>query len=192
MNINLSSERRVRGLTQKELAIKSGLSLNTIHRAESGATEPRIKTINVIMDALALEPVSPPASFSEALIQARAKKGLTQEQLAARAGISRSTIAKAEAGDTSPQPPAIRAMLDAGLDIDLSLIVPEDLSAAASLGQFLRIARQRQLLTMTEVQNSTGIVTRTLERIEDDRTTPRAQTLGILADTYELAIDSPM
>lgn len=188
VDFNLRVERQKRGLTQEELARRSGLGLQTVRRAELGNTISRQRTVNRIWNALECNPVEKPLSLAEAIKQSRKAIGMTQKELAFRNGISLSTILNAESGDNSPQPPVIRAMLDAGLNIDLTFIVPKDLSEADTFGEYLRIARQRQLLTVSEVQTATGIAKRTLVRIENDQCMPRFQTLALLAGTYELAM----
>lgn len=47
--------RKERGMTQLDVAIKSGMEENAYQRIESGRTNPSVKTVNKIADALEVE-----------------------------------------------------------------------------------------------------------------------------------------
>lgn len=51
----LAKARQAQGLTQAELADKSGLSRMAVQKAESGSTDPRLSTLEVMARALGME-----------------------------------------------------------------------------------------------------------------------------------------
>lgn len=58
MNIiaqKISESRKIKGLTQEELAEKAKINLRTIQRIESSENEPRGKTLNLICDVLEID-----------------------------------------------------------------------------------------------------------------------------------------
>ncbi|SRR5690554_5933579 len=64
---NLSEEiaeaRRALGLTQAELADKAGLSRMAVQKAESGSTDPRLSTLQVMARALGMELMLVPSAI---------------------------------------------------------------------------------------------------------------------------------
>lgn len=52
---DLAQVRRAQGLTQAELADKAGLSRMAVQKAESGTTDPRLSTLEVMARALGME-----------------------------------------------------------------------------------------------------------------------------------------
>src|SRR5690554_4192746 len=63
----LSSEyvqaRQAHGLTQAQLAEKAGLSRMAVQKAESGSTDPRLSTLEVMARALGMEIMLVPAAL---------------------------------------------------------------------------------------------------------------------------------
>lgn len=51
----ISETRKIKGLTQEELAEKAKINLRTIQRIESSESEPRGKTLNLICDVLEID-----------------------------------------------------------------------------------------------------------------------------------------
>lgn len=51
----ISETRKIKGLTQEELAEKAKINLRTIQRIENSESEPRGKTLNLICDALEID-----------------------------------------------------------------------------------------------------------------------------------------
>ena len=64
-------------------------------------------------------------SFADKLIQIRKQTGYTQQQLAARSGVSQQAISKLEAGKSSPSEYTMR-LLASALNTPLSVLVDED------------------------------------------------------------------
>ena len=71
-------------------------------------------------------------SLAEALRRLRAQRYLSQAELAAKAGISRTTIARIEAGEIVPYPRTVRKLAEA-LEVEPSVLAaPEELQRAKS------------------------------------------------------------
>jgi ribosome-binding protein aMBF1 (putative translation factor) len=65
-------------------------------------TEPEVRVIPHIIDLLGYAPYDPTRSFGQWVRAARSALGLSQEQLAKRAGLDASTIAKWEREEQKP------------------------------------------------------------------------------------------
>jgi len=57
----LATARRAAGITQQELATKSGVSRMTVQRIEAGAIDPRVDTLLALARVLGLEPLLVPS-----------------------------------------------------------------------------------------------------------------------------------
>jgi len=64
---DLSRARRASGLTQSDLAEKSGLSRMAVQKAESGATDPRLSTLEVMARAMGMELMLVPTAIRQDL-----------------------------------------------------------------------------------------------------------------------------
>ena len=53
---NVCLARRQRGLSQEQLAARTGLSRDTIHKLEGGKRFPRLATVLVLADAFGIDP----------------------------------------------------------------------------------------------------------------------------------------
>ena len=51
---NIQKERRVKGLTQVELALKIGISVNHLSKIERGAVNPTVDLVELIIKALSI------------------------------------------------------------------------------------------------------------------------------------------
>lgn len=58
-----------------------------------------------------------------------------------------------------------------------------------TLGSRLRKARERKMISQTEVFRRTGINNKSLSRYENDRTEPDTDSLKALAQLYEVSFD---
>jgi transcriptional regulator with XRE-family HTH domain len=88
------------GLRQKDVARQIGVNKDTIHNWETNRTAPEVRLIPHIIDFLGYVPYDPTWSFGHWLRAVRSALGLSQEQLARRAGLDESTVAKWEKGRT--------------------------------------------------------------------------------------------
>jgi transcriptional regulator with XRE-family HTH domain len=62
----LRAARRAAGLSQEELAVRAGLSRMTVQKLESGAIDPRLSTVEVLVRAVGLDLLLVPAELKEA------------------------------------------------------------------------------------------------------------------------------
>ena len=65
----LVQARRAHGLTQAELAEKAGLSRMAVQKAESGTTDPRLSTLQVMARAMGMELMLVPSEIRADLEQ---------------------------------------------------------------------------------------------------------------------------
>jgi transcriptional regulator with XRE-family HTH domain len=90
------------GLLQKDVARQIGLNKDTIHNWEMNRTVPEVRVIPKVIDFLGYAPYDPAWTFGRWLRAVRSTLGLSQEQLAKRAGLDESTIAKWEREERRP------------------------------------------------------------------------------------------
>ena len=130
----LAQIRKMSGLTQEELAEKTGLNIVTIQRFEQGRTIPTCKTLNVICEALDVRPQdfiikTLPEGEKDGdavnegeqaivldvrkLALIRKIRGLSQEAFAKQAGVSIATVQGYEQGRYNPTPSTILKMCNA-------------------------------------------------------------------------------
>ena len=98
------------GLLQREVAKVLGVDVDSVCQWEMGHRQPKVALFPGIIDFLGYVPGKPAASFPEALRIARQLAGLSQEQLAKRAGIDESSVAKWERGETIPFAATVRRL----------------------------------------------------------------------------------
>ncbi|MGH3737260.1 MAG: helix-turn-helix domain-containing protein [Micromonosporaceae bacterium] len=116
----LRDARQQRGLSQRELAELVGVYGSDISAYETGRTRPDPATLRRLAAALDLDPLDlldPDTPVSLPVLRSRA--GLTQAAVAAAAGLSRSTYAAIERGDTrldSDRAARIAGALSASVD----------------------------------------------------------------------------
>ena len=105
--------RRMRGLTQVELAKKIGLFQSEISRFEIGQTRPSLEIIRRLAKSLTITPnylrglenqtkIVMINKFGKELRHMRILRGFTQKKLAERIGLPRSTITHWENGHCNP------------------------------------------------------------------------------------------
>ena len=119
MGRKLQNARRDAGLTQRDAGNKLEVTLETIRNWEAGRFEPNdqfkqrlpeIYNVNVpdlirpddLEQALGLTPYSRVRADPKRLKLGRTRASLTQKETAERSGISRSTLARYEAGTATP------------------------------------------------------------------------------------------
>jgi len=98
------------GLLQREVARKLGVSEATVWQWETRRTEPETQYIPRIHDFLQYCPWEAIGGFPDLLRRYRMAAGLSQEELAAKARIDESTLAKWERGDTRPLPETLHRL----------------------------------------------------------------------------------
>ena len=107
---HIRQRRLDQGLLQREAAEQLGCCAAALHNWERNRTQPKVYLLPRIIDFLGYVPSKPATSFPEALRIARRSAGLSQEQLALRAGVDESSIAKWERGETIPFPATVKRL----------------------------------------------------------------------------------
>lgn len=110
----LSTLRRAHGLTQRELAERISGSAAAVKKWEQGGTTPVPQTVAALAVALGVAPATllgqddqPPATLADA----RLRRGLRAEDLAAELGISSRHWRRVETGEVLPPDPGQLAAL---------------------------------------------------------------------------------
>ncbi|HZT65390.1 MAG TPA: helix-turn-helix transcriptional regulator [Acidimicrobiales bacterium] len=87
---------------------------------------------------------TPPTLAGQILTLARHERGLSQRQLAERAGVSQSEIARIETGQREPSIPTIdRILAGAGIELRFRLVRVEDTNPALPADETPRVRVQR-------------------------------------------------
>lgn len=112
-------------------------------------------------------------AFSDRLKQGRLRAGLTQEQLAGKLGIAKSTLSGYENGSREPAIATVAKLLDI-LDIDASYLYQDETlknvyDNIATQDEFENIIKKYRLLDDTAKEIVTIIIDRELERCEHER-----------------------
>jgi DNA-binding XRE family transcriptional regulator len=89
-------------MLQREVASQIGVHKDSIYNWEMNRTAPEVCLTPHIIDFLGYAPYNPGWSFGEWLRAIRSTLGLSQEQLARKAGLDESTIAKWEREEHKP------------------------------------------------------------------------------------------
>jgi transcriptional regulator with XRE-family HTH domain len=98
------------GLTQAELAKRIGCTERQIGIWERDQNQPRARQWPRIQDALGQDLVFPGSDFPSRLHAARLRAGLSQSELALRAGLDRRTIRNCERGVHPPHRRTLRKL----------------------------------------------------------------------------------
>lgn len=109
MGEQIRAMRQIRGLTQKELGQKLGLSFQSVAQWENGLRCPKIETLKRIADALEM-PVGaflPSMGIGESagsrIKMARERQNMTQKELAEKMGTTPQNISQYERGIRNPK-----------------------------------------------------------------------------------------
>lgn len=117
--------RMTAGLTQTQLAVRVGMLPPVISLIESGQREPVWSLVLTLADALGVstedfrekpgatvlpQPQKTPATFAEMLTAKRVAAGLSQSEVARRAGVTPTAISRYERGRHKPTPAVVRRL----------------------------------------------------------------------------------
>jgi transcriptional regulator with XRE-family HTH domain len=117
----------------------------------------------------------------------RQQRGLTLQDVATRSGLSRSYLSEIENGKKKPSIKALEAIAGA-LNVSLEVLLPEPTEAEIRLGDRLKLAREREGMSVTEVAESVGISPGYLGEIERGQALPAVDTLRQLAEVVALPL----
>ncbi len=85
-----------------EVAAQTGVTESTIYNWETNCAGPELQFVPAIINFLGYAPSAPSWSFGQSLRAIRLALGLSQEQLAKRAGLNESTVSKWEREEHKP------------------------------------------------------------------------------------------
>lgn len=168
--------REERGYNLAEFAAKTGLSVSFLSEIEKGNSNPSLRSIQKIADALH---VSNSQLFHEAKVGLgerikfiRQTKGLTVAQAAKIAGISGSYLSQIESETVKPSVNTVKKLAEV-LEVSVSEIIGE----ALGIGPKLKDIRERQGLTQAELAARAGVSAGLIGQIENGRVQPSLQTV---------------
>lgn len=118
---------------------------------------------------------------------ARKDKGLTQSELAERAGVSQPLIARIESDDVDPTIDTLYSVVSALND---SAAGVEQEEVKISMPSVLEDARKQAGYTQGELADAAGVSQPLISRIERQDVNPRSSTLRTLFEQLESATDS--
>jgi transcriptional regulator with XRE-family HTH domain len=95
---HIRKERRDRGLLQRDVAKRIGVSECTIYNWERNATSPQVHQLPGIIRFLGYNPLPPAVSIPEKLRAVRGELGLSQAAMAKQLGIDPGTLRRWENG----------------------------------------------------------------------------------------------
>jgi predicted transcriptional regulator len=119
---------------------------------------------------------------------ARQNKGLTQSELAERAGVSQPLIARIESDDVDPTIDTLYSVVAALNDSSADV---EQEEVTISMPSVLEDARKQTGYTQGELADAAGVSQPLISRIERQDVNPRSSTLRSLFDQLESATGSP-
>ena len=124
----------------------------------------------------------------EDIMAARENNGLTQAELAERAGVSQPLIARIESNDVDPTIDTLYSVVSALNDSSADV---EQEEVKISMPSVLEDARKQTGYTQGELADAAGASQPLISRIERQDVNPRSSTLRSLFDELESATDSP-
>ena len=126
---------------------------------------------------------SPSASFAQQLRRLRRERGLTQEELARRLGLSQSTIRSYEAGYGRPSPRRLPELARALAmpEGELARLLPPRLTADTPFGRAVRELRERRGWTQEQLAGRIGCTACVISDYEVAGSYPAPENLGAVA-----------
>jgi transcriptional regulator with XRE-family HTH domain len=134
---------------------------------------------------------APPSMDGEAFRILRQQRDLTLQDIAERSGLSRSYLSEIENGKKQPSVKALEAIA-AALNVSLEVLLPEEKEAEIGLGERLRLAREREGMSLTEVAEAAGISPGYLGEIERGESLPAVETLKQLSEIVALPLSQAL
>ncbi|MDI3481581.1 MAG: hypothetical protein PWQ97_1236 [Tepidanaerobacteraceae bacterium] len=188
----IRSLRKKRNMSLQELARRSDLSVSYLSEIERGKKEPALETIEKLAAALNVSKesffpqadtiASTPTVLGEKIALLRQKKGISQSELAERAGISAAYICHIEKGKVVPAVSTLRAIARA-----LDVCTDDIISSASHVGYKIKKIRRERKLTQAELAAKAGVSTGLIGQIESGRVEPSIKTLEKIASALSLS-----
>lgn len=205
---NLKKLRLRRGALQKDVAEAVGVDRTTYGKYESGAIEPSFVVLLALAEyfgvsidcILGREEVpdtpAPRGGFQENLALIRRERGLSQEQLADAAGVSRSAIGMWESGHSQPDGLTLVRLASAlGVSADELLGKPaeekdgeEGSGGGTSFSAKLRELRRRAGMTQGALADKIGVERSSVGKYETG-TVPSFEVLQNISGVFGVSID---
>ena len=188
--------RAERGFTQPELAERAGIRVMTIRLYETARTHPSPGAVAALAKALGVDPASferllparPRASaLAQKLLELRIERGLSQREVADRAGCTTTILSNWELGRSSRVAPDWAA-LAAALGVptsELTRVAPPGAihpPAPSPLGSELARARRRLGLSQHRLARRAGLSRESISRYELGTAYPSPRALAALAE----------
>ncbi|KUK10668.1 MAG: Transcriptional regulator, XRE family [Clostridia bacterium 41_269] len=172
--------REERGYTLSQFAKKADISVSYMSEIEQGLTNPSLKTIQKIAEALNIDKSqlleAQDINLGTKLRLIRNKKGLTLTELAQKLEISSSYLSEIERGNVKPSIKTLKKISEV-LDIPLGKILNEP----TGLGKKLKKLREEQGITQAELAKGAGVSAGLIGQIEQGRVQPSLQTIEKIA-----------
>ncbi len=191
--------RKQKGMTQKELAEKLGVSYVMISQYEHGIRKPKIKMIKNIAAALNVEYTellcddseynAESTTIGERIRMYRKEKRLTQKQLAEKANIAETSVVNYETERRAPSVETIKKIADA-LDIECMDLICDDnkhnTECSITLGKNIEEARKNKEMTQKQLAGAINRSTSVIQKYEAGTTEPPLSVVEKIA----LALDT--
>nr|DAL89450.1 MAG TPA: Repressor protein CI [Caudoviricetes sp.] len=190
----LKGLREERNLSQKELGDKmGGITQQTIAQYEKKETVPKFETVSKIANALEINPNIFYSDFSqstaddseeigERIKELRKSKGVSQKELAQKAGLSIGSIQGYEQGRYNPKLEAIVKMADT-LEVELDNFYDALLQHGenVSIGGKIKAMRLQKGVSQAALAKCLGVSAAMIYQYEVGKKKPKVETLSKIA-----------
>lgn len=180
----LKRYREQKGLTQRELADRAGVSASYVNEIENGRKRPSLRVLNRIAAELGVPAgvlvgrlgqvsgrsegenyASDGLTMGDKLRLARLERGLTLTQLASETGLSPSHLSDIERGHAIPAVETLSAIA-AALRVRMSDLIRQD---TATLGEKIQRLRANLGISRQELARSAGLSPSFIAQLEDGK-----------------------
>lgn len=188
----IRSFRKKRNLSLQELARQAELSVSYLSEIERGKKQPTLETIEKLAMALNVSKegffpeadtmIPGPTALGEKIALLRRKKGLSQAELAEKAGISAAYLCHIEKGKVLPAVSTLRSIART-----LEVCTDDLMSATSHVGYKIKKIRRERDLTQADLAAGAGVSTGLIGQIESGRVEPSIKTLEKIASALSLS-----
>lgn len=188
----IRSLRKKRDLSLQELARRAELSVSYLSEIERGKKQPTLETIEKLAVALNISKegffpeadtiTAGPTVLGEKIAMLRQKKGISQSELAEKAGISAAYLCHIEKGKVLPAVSTLRAIARA-----LDVCTDDIILSANHVGYKIKKIRRERKLTQADLAARAGVSTGLIGQIESGRVEPSIKTLEKIASALSLS-----